>query len=173
MSIHFSFACVIGRQGQPNVPMEPIQEIPQVLGPTGDILIRIVEILHAKSDGGFRNQLHESYRSRLRYHGWVKGRFGPHYRKQQGWLNVVLLSRTDNCLLKFTIPHTTVIPSLAENCCDRLVHRYACGTHQSYWTDVPIDLHIGKNKRRPSCHQYHDCAGGRSYGAVVAELPVT
>lgn len=33
-----------------------------MLGPTGDILVLIVEISHVKADSGFRNQLHESYR---------------------------------------------------------------------------------------------------------------
>ena len=34
-----------------------------MLGPTDDVLDRIVEVTHAMPDGGFRNQRHESYRS--------------------------------------------------------------------------------------------------------------
>ena len=45
--------------------MEPVQKVTQVFGSTGDVLIRIVEVLHVMLDGGFRNQLHEFYRSRL------------------------------------------------------------------------------------------------------------
>ena len=72
-----------------------------MLGPTGDILVRIVEIAHTMADGGFRNQLHEPYRPRLRDHDRIKGRLGFHDCKKQGRLNVVLLSRMDDCLLKF------------------------------------------------------------------------
>ena len=43
--------------------MEPIEVVAQVLGPTGDVLVRIVEVTYAMPDGGFRNQRHESYRS--------------------------------------------------------------------------------------------------------------
>jgi hypothetical protein len=67
------------------------------------------------ADGGFRNQLHESYRPCLRDHDRIKGRLGFHYGKKQGRLNVVLLSCTDNGLLKLQIRHTTVIPGLAVN----------------------------------------------------------
>jgi len=55
ISIHRVLACVIGRQGLPGVPVEPIQEVSKVLGPTSDVLVRIVEVTHAMADGGFWN----------------------------------------------------------------------------------------------------------------------
>ena len=88
-------------------------------------------------------------------------------------MNVVLLSRTDDCLFKFLISHTTVIPDIAVDCCDRLICRYVGGVHQLHGTDVFIDLHIGENRRRPSCRQYHNCAGRKYGGALVAEFPIS
>lgn len=136
------FACVIGSQGQPDVSVEPIQEVPQVLSPTGDVVVRVVEITHAVADGGFRNQLHEPYRSRPRDYSRIKRRFGLHDRKEQSRLNVVLLRRTDDCLLKFQIRHTTVIPYLAANYGDSLICRNIPMVYQSCGTDVSIGMHI-------------------------------
>mgnify|MGYP001570873153 CR=1 FL=1 len=110
-----------------------------MLGPTSNILVRIVEIAHAMPNSGFRNQPHEFYRSRLRDHSRIKRRLGLHYRKEQSRLNVVLLRRRDDCLLKFYTCHTTVIPGFAVNCCDRRICRYILMVYQSRGTDVSIE----------------------------------
>ena len=88
-------------------------------------------------------------------------------------MNVVLLSRTDNCLLQFQVPHTIVIPGLEANCCDRLICRYIREVYQSRGADRAIDLRIRENRRRPSYYLYHNCAGSKYGVTLVAACPAS
>src|SRR5687767_1834506 len=119
--------------------------------------------------GGFWDQLHESHRPCLRDHGWIKRRFGLYDRKEQGGLNMVLLSCTDDGLFKFWAPHSTVIADTVATSLKRLLCRYICGVHQFHGTDVFLNLHIGENRRRPSCRQYDSRASSEECGILVAE----
>jgi hypothetical protein len=74
-------------------------------------------------------------------------------------LNVVLLSCTDDGLLKFQIRYTTVISGLAVNGFDRLAYRDIRGADQPRGVDVFIGLRIGEDKGGPSCRQHQNCAG--------------
>ncbi len=55
-----SFSCIIGGHGQAKVAVESIKQITDVARSSTDILIRVVKILYAMPNGGFRNQLHQS-----------------------------------------------------------------------------------------------------------------
>ena len=86
-------------------------------------------------------------------------------------MNVVLLSRTADRLLKFSIRHTTVIPGPVANCCDRLICRYMRETHQTRGIDVSMELRIGENRGYRCRQKEHDYAGKQSGGDHEAECP--
>src|SRR6476660_6529450 len=65
ITIHLALACIIGRQCQPHVAVESVEEIAQMSCATRDVFIGVIQILHAMAHRRFGDELHEAHGSGL------------------------------------------------------------------------------------------------------------
>ena len=82
---------VIGRQGQGKIALVEVQQMPQLLGASADILNGIVRVVHAQRSCGSRRQLHQADRAFVRYGMLAKIRFGLDDSAQQGRIKTIFL----------------------------------------------------------------------------------
>jgi len=63
MPFYGVFPGIVRGQGQGKIPVETIEQLPQVLRPTPDIFIRIVGVPHLQAHGRLGHELHQPDRS--------------------------------------------------------------------------------------------------------------
>ncbi len=92
---------VIGRQGQWKIALIEVQQMPQLLGASADILQRIVGVAHAQPGRGRRHQLHQTDCAFVRHNMLTKIRFGFDDRAQQGRVETIFLGVPDDGPMDF------------------------------------------------------------------------
>ncbi len=83
--------CIIGRQGQGEIALVEVQQMPQLLSPSANILDRIVDVAHTQRGRGSRRQLHQADRAFARHGMLEKIRFGLDDSTQQGRIKTIFL----------------------------------------------------------------------------------
>ena len=83
--------CIIGRQGQGKIALVEVQQMPQLLSTSADILDGIVDVLHTQRGRGSRRQLHQADRAFARHGMLAKIRFGLDDSAQQGKIKTIFL----------------------------------------------------------------------------------
>ena len=82
---------VIGRQGQGKIALVEVQQMPQLLSASADILDGIVDVAHTQRGRGSRRQLHQADRAFARHGMLAKIRFGLDDSAQQGRIKTIFL----------------------------------------------------------------------------------
>ncbi len=83
--------CIVGRQGQGKIALVEVQQMPQLLSASADILDGIVYVAHTQRGRGSRRQLHQADRTFARHGMLAKIRFGLDDSAQQGRVKTIFL----------------------------------------------------------------------------------
>src|SRR6202012_6230418 len=87
--VHGALSRIVGREGQVEITIIPLQQRLQICNTSLDVLLRRVKIARAKTLRGSRHQLHQSDRALAAYRGGIPVALGLDHGANQRGIDVV------------------------------------------------------------------------------------